>query len=140
MPPQPSDTPPAPVAEQQPVAPLLCADNLSKVFTFRQGFSAKKFSAVDEANFIIDSAKPEIFTIAGESGSGKTTLARMILGMEMRPGNAQAFRALVPLAEMSGYATSLRSATQGRGVFSMEFDHYAPLSESQAQKVLNPSL
>ncbi len=61
-----------------------------------------------------------------------------ILGMEMRPGNAQAFRALVPLAEMSGYATSLRSATQGRGVFSMEFDHYAPLSESQAQKVLNP--
>jgi elongation factor G len=60
-----------------------------------------------------------------------------ILGMEVRPGNAQAARALVPLAEMSGYATSLRSATQGRGVFSMEFDHYAPLSESVAQKVLN---
>jgi elongation factor G len=39
--------------------------------------------------------------------------------------------------EMFGYATSLRSATQGRGVFSMEFDHYAPLSESVAQKVLN---
>lgn len=60
-----------------------------------------------------------------------------ILGMEMRPGNAQAARALVPLAEMFGYATSLRSATQGRGVFSMEFDHYAPLSESVAQKVIN---
>jgi elongation factor G len=61
-----------------------------------------------------------------------------ILGMEVRPGNAQAAQALVPLAEMSGYATSLRSATQGRGVFSMEFDHYAPVSESVAQKVLNP--
>lgn len=61
----------------------------------------------------------------------------LIQGMEMRPGNAQAARALVPLAEMFGYATSLRSATQGRGVFSMEFDHYAPLSESVAQKVLN---
>lgn len=61
-----------------------------------------------------------------------------IQGMEMRPGNAQAVRALVPLAEMFGYATSLRSATQGRGVFSMEFDHYSPLSESLAQKVLNP--
>jgi elongation factor G len=60
-----------------------------------------------------------------------------ILGMEMRPGNAQAARALVPMAEMFGYATSLRSATQGRGVFSMEFDHYAPLSESVAQKVIN---
>ncbi len=60
-----------------------------------------------------------------------------IQGMEVRPGNAQAVHALVPLAEMFGYATSLRSATQGRGVFSMEFDHYAPVSESVAQKVLN---
>jgi elongation factor G len=62
----------------------------------------------------------------------------VIQGMEMRPGNAQAARAIVPLAEMFGYATSLRSATQGRGVFSMEFDHYAPVSESVAQKVMNP--
>lgn len=48
-----------------------------------------------------------------------------ILGMEMRPGNVQAVRAMVPLAEMFGYATELRSASQGRGVFTMEFDHYA---------------
>ncbi len=60
-----------------------------------------------------------------------------IQGMEVRPGNAQSARALVPLAEMSGYATSLRSSTQGRGVFSMEFDHYAPVSDSVAQKILN---
>jgi len=60
-----------------------------------------------------------------------------IQGMEVRPGNAQAVRAIVPLAEMFGYATSLRSATQGRGVFSMEFDHYAPLSESLTQKVVS---
>jgi elongation factor G len=49
--------------------------------------------------------------------------------MEMRPGNAQAVRAMVPLADMFGYATELRSATQGRGVFTMEFDHYAQVSE-----------
>lgn len=60
----------------------------------------------------------------------------MVQGMDMRPGNAQAVNAMVPLGEMFGYATSLRSATQGRGVFSMEFDHYAPVSESVAQEIL----
>ncbi|MFH2037843.1 MAG: elongation factor G [Chloroflexota bacterium] len=59
-----------------------------------------------------------------------------IQGMEMRPGNAQAVNTMVPLAEMFGYATDLRSGTQGRGVFSMEFDHYAPVSESVAQEIL----
>jgi elongation factor G len=59
-----------------------------------------------------------------------------VLGMEIRPGNAQAIRAMVPLAEMFGYATELRSATQGRGVFSMEFDHYQPVSESVMQEML----
>jgi elongation factor G len=59
-----------------------------------------------------------------------------VQGMEVRPGNAQAVRANVPLGEMFGYATELRSATQGRGVFSMEFDHYAPVSQSVAQEIL----
>jgi len=59
-----------------------------------------------------------------------------VLGMEMRPGNAQAVRAMVPLAEMFGYATELRSATQGRGNFSMEFDHYKPVSEAVMQEML----
>ncbi len=59
-----------------------------------------------------------------------------ILGMEVRPGNAQAVRALLPLAQMFGYATQLRSATQGRGVFSMEFDHYAPVPQSVAEEIL----
>ena len=60
----------------------------------------------------------------------------MILGMEMRPGNAQAVNAMVPMGEMFGYATELRSASQGRGVFSMEFDHYAPVSEAVAQELI----
>jgi elongation factor G len=60
----------------------------------------------------------------------------LIQGMDVRPGNAQAIRAMVPLAEMFGYATNLRSATQGRGVFSMEFDHYAPVSQTVAQEIL----
>ena len=60
----------------------------------------------------------------------------LIQGMDVRLGNAQAIRAMVPLAEMFGYATQLRSATQGRGVFSMEFDHYAPVSQSVAQEIM----
>ncbi len=60
-----------------------------------------------------------------------------IRGMELRPGNAQAIHAIVPLGEMFGYATELRSATQGRGVFTMEFDHYAPVSEAVARQILS---
>jgi elongation factor G len=59
-----------------------------------------------------------------------------IIGTEMRPGNTQMANAMVPLAEMFGYATDLRSATQGRGVFTMEFDHYAQVSENVAKTIL----
>jgi len=59
-----------------------------------------------------------------------------ILGIEPRPGGAQAVRSIVPLAEMFGYATQLRSSTQGRGVFTMEFDHYQAVTQEVADKVL----
>jgi elongation factor G len=42
----------------------------------------------------------------------------------------------MPLAEMFGYATRLRSMTQGRGTFTMEFSHYAPVSETIAQTIM----
>ena len=60
----------------------------------------------------------------------------LIEGIEVRPGKTQAIRAQVPLAEMFGYATALRSNTQGRGVFTMEFDHYAQVTEAVAEGVL----
>ena len=59
-----------------------------------------------------------------------------IEGMEPRQGNVQAVRGLVPLSEMFGYATSLRSMTSGRGTFTMEFEKYARVSDSIAEKVL----
>ena len=55
-------------------------------------------------------------------------------GMEAVNG-AQIIRAFVPLAEMFGYATSLRSRTQGRGVYSMEFDHYEEVPKSIQEKI-----
>ena len=59
-----------------------------------------------------------------------------ITGMEPKPGNAQAINANIPLADMFGYATDLRSASQGRGVFTMEFSHYAPASKEVIEKYL----
>lgn len=61
----------------------------------------------------------------------------LIEGMELRSDGLQTVRALVPLATMFGYATRLRSMTQGRGTFTMEFHHYAPVSESVAQEILH---
>jgi elongation factor G len=58
-----------------------------------------------------------------------------ILGMETRSG-AQVVRANVPLATMFGYSTDLRSATQGRATYSMQFDHYAPLPNSLAEELV----
>ena len=53
-----------------------------------------------------------------------------IQGMDPQAGNVQSVAAMIPLAEMFGYATTLRSRTQGRGVFSMEFAHYKQVSQS----------
>ncbi|MGB1250235.1 MAG: elongation factor G [Candidatus Promineifilaceae bacterium] len=60
----------------------------------------------------------------------------LIEGMEMRMEGVQTIRANVPLAEMFGYATTLRSMTQGRGNFSMEFKHYSPVTEAIAAEVV----
>ncbi len=58
-----------------------------------------------------------------------------IEGMEARSG-AQVIRGFVPLSEMFGYATSLRSGTQGRGSYSMEFDHYEEVPQSVAKAII----
>ncbi|WP_412519292.1 elongation factor G [Staphylococcus simulans] len=56
-------------------------------------------------------------------------------GMEPR-GNAQMVRAFVPLSEMFGYATSLRSNTQGRGTYTMYFDHYEEVPKSISEEII----
>ena len=48
---------------------------------------------------------------------------------------AQVIRAFVPLSEMFGYATTLRSRTQGRGTYSMEFDHYEEVPKSIQEQI-----
>jgi elongation factor G len=77
----------------------------------------------------VEAVAPEQFT--GDVVSELNMRRASILGIEPHGSGAQAVQAHVPLATMFGYATSLRSRTQGRGNFVMEFVHYAPLSEKQ---------
>ncbi|MGQ9599370.1 MAG: elongation factor G [Anaerolineae bacterium] len=59
-----------------------------------------------------------------------------IEGLQPRGVGMQAIRAMVPLAEMFGYATDLRSMTQGRGTFTMEFDHYDRVPPNVLERIL----
>ena len=58
-----------------------------------------------------------------------------IEGMEARSG-AQEIRSFVPLSDMFGYATDLRSKSQGRGTYSMFFDHYSPCPKAIQEKII----
>lgn len=110
------------------------AFKMAATFAFKEGVH-KGGPVLLEPIMKVEAVAPEEFL--GDIIGGLNGRRATIRGMEMRPGNAQAINATVPLGEMFGYATELRSATQGRGVFSMEFDHYAPVPESVAREILN---
>ena len=61
----------------------------------------------------------------------------MVQGMEDMPGNIKVVKAEVPLAEMFGYSTQLRSLTQGRATYSMEFKHYSEAPKNVAEAIIN---
>jgi elongation factor G len=110
------------------------AFKMAATFAFKEGVR-KGGPVLLEPIMKVEAVAPEEFL--GDIIGGLNARRATIRGMEMRPGNAQAINATVPLGEMFGYATELRSTTQGRGVFSMEFDHYAPVPESVAHEILN---
>jgi elongation factor G len=69
--------------------------------------------------------------VTGNLGSRRAE----IQGVEAR-GTTRAINAMVPLSEMFGYVTVLRSLTHGRGTFTMEFDHYSRVRESEAVEII----
>jgi elongation factor G len=109
------------------------AFKMAATFAFKEGVQ-KGGAVLLEPVMKVEAIAPEEFV--GDVMGGLSGRRAVIRGMEPRPGNAQAVSAMVPLGEMFGYATELRSSTQGRGVFSMEFEHYAPVSESVAKEIL----
>ena len=109
------------------------AFRMAAIMAFREGVE-KASPILLEPIMKVEIIIPEEYTgdiigqINARSGS--------ILGMDSRFGNTQAIKAEVPLSEMFGYATELRSGTQGRGVFTMEFQHYAQVSEAVKKRIL----
>lgn len=110
------------------------AFKMAATFAFREGVQ-QGAPVLLEPIMKVEVVVPEEF-VGDVIGSLNARRAE-IRGLEARPGNAQAISAIVPLGEMFGYATELRSVTQGRGVFTMEFDHYAPVPETVAKQILS---
>ena len=109
------------------------AFKLAASMAFKEGIQ-KGAPILQEPVMKVEVIAPEEFV--GEIIGQLNARRGEILGMEPRPGSTQAILAMTPLAEMFGYATNLRSATQGRGVFTMEFDHYARVSENVAKMIM----
>ena len=100
---------------------------------FRQGIQ-KGSPVLQEPIMKVEVVIPEEFLgdIIGQVNSRRGD----VQGMDTHPGGSQGVRAMVPLAEMFGYATELRSATKGRGAFTMEFDHYSKVTMELSQKIV----
>jgi elongation factor G len=82
----------------------------------------------------VEVVAPDEFTgdVIGNLSARRATID----GMQPHSRGTQAIDAHAPLAEMFGYATDLRSMTQGRGTFTMEFAHYAEVPDSVAKAIL----
>jgi elongation factor G len=91
-------------------------------------------SVILEPVMSVEVVTPESYT--GDVIGNLSSRRGIIEGMEMRSDGVQAIRSKVPLASMFGYATRLRSMTQGRGTFTMEFDHYERVTEDIAREII----
>jgi elongation factor G len=112
----------------------------SNEMAFKIAASMALKNAVSKVNPVILEPLMKVEVVIPEEYLGDimgdiTSRRGRVEGMDAR-GNAQVVRAMVPLAEMFGYATSLRSNTQGRGVFSMTFDHYEDVPKSISEEII----
>ncbi|MFT6766443.1 MAG: elongation factor G [Burkholderiaceae bacterium] len=107
------------------------AFKMAAILGFKEG-CRKASPVILEPMMAVEVETPEDY--AGNVMGDLSSRRGMVQGMEDMVGGGKAIRAEVPLSEMFGYSTSLRSATQGRATYSMEFKHYseAPRSVSEA--------
>ncbi|MDR0674232.1 MAG: elongation factor G [Zoogloeaceae bacterium] len=110
------------------------AFKMAASFAFKEGMK-KAQPTLLEPMMAVEVETPEEYmgNVMGDLSSRRG----MVQGMEDLPGGIKAVRAEVPLSEMFGYATSLRSLSQGRATYTMEFKHYSEAPRNVAEAVIN---
>jgi elongation factor G len=111
------------------------AFKLAASMAFKQGF-AKATPVLLEPIMKVEVVTPEDYV--GDVMGDISRRRGMLTGQEETP-SGKTVNAMIPLGEMFGYATSLRSQTQGRATFTMEFDHYEPAPRNVADEVMKKS-
>ena len=109
------------------------AVKMAAIFGFKEGWR-KAGPVILEPMMAVEVETPEDY--AGNVMGDLSSRRGMVQGMEDIPGGGKAIRAEVPLSEMFGYSTTLRSATQGRATYSMEFKHYSEAPRNVAEAIV----
>ena len=109
------------------------AFKMAAIFGFKEG-CRKAGPVILEPMMAVEVETPEDY--AGNVMGDLSSRRGMVQGMEDIPGGGKAIRAEVPLSEMFGYSTTLRSATQGRATYSMEFKHYSEAPRNVAEAIV----
>ena len=109
------------------------AFKMAASMAFKDGMR-KANAIILEPYFKVEVVTPEDYM--GDVMGDLNSRRGRIEGMEARQGGAQAINAMVPLSEMFGYSTTLRSMTQGRATYTMIFDHYEEVPASIAKKIM----
>jgi elongation factor G len=109
------------------------AFKMAAIFGFKE--AAKKASPVIlEPMMAVEVETPEDY--AGNVMGDLSSRRGMVQGMEDMPGGGKAIKAEVPLSEMFGYSTTLRSMSQGRATYTMEFKHYAEAPRNVSEAIM----
>ena len=106
---------------------------MAAIFGFKEA-ARKANPVILEPMMAVEVETPEEYagTVMGDLSSRRG----MVQGMDDMVGGGKAIKAEVPLSEMFGYATSLRSMTQGRANYTMEFKHYAEAPKNVADAII----
>lgn len=109
------------------------AFKMAAIFGFKEG--AKKAQPVIlEPMMAVEVETPEDY--AGNVMGDLSSRRGMVQGMDDMPGGGKIIKAEVPLSEMFGYSTTLRSMSQGRATYTMEFKHYAEAPKNVAEAII----
>ena len=110
------------------------AFKIAASMAFKEGMK-KSDPVIKEPIMLVNVIMPDEYM--GDVMGDITSRRGMIQKMEARSGGVQQITAFVPLSEMFGYATDLRSRTQGRGQYTMEPSHYSEVQKSVQEKIMN---